>query len=74
MEKTDTYGNDRQLWKRQTLMEKTGIVEKTDTYGKDKAFKTIILRFKREAHTVLNFINNDRGVGTGEGGGQGGKA
>ncbi len=81
MEKTYIYGKDGQLWKRQTLMEKTGSMEKTDTYGKDrhcgkddhKAFKTIILRFKREAHTVLNFINIDRGVGTG-GGGQGGKA
>ena len=65
---TDTYGKDGQLWKRRTLMEKTGsygkdghlwkrrtLMEKTDTYGKDghKVFETNLLSFKKEAHTVL---------------------
>ena len=45
---TGSYGNDRQLWKRRALMEKTG------TYGKDrnKAFKSEI--FNRETHTAHN--------------------
>ena len=48
MEKTDSYGEDGQLWKRRTVMEKTGsygedgqlwrrraVMQKTDSSGKE---------------------------------------
>ncbi len=61
-------GGHGYLWKRRTVMEKTGSygedgqlwkrrthMEKTDTYGKGghKAIETNFLSFKKEAHTVL---------------------
>ncbi len=63
--RTRTHGH---LWKRRTVMEKTGsygkdgqlwkrraLMGKTDTYGKDghKGFETNFLSFKKEAHTAL---------------------